>query len=162
MREAWSLVGGIAGFSVDHVEPQSGAPHRICDYDNLVYACLPCNSARQDRPLPDPCAVGLGTLVRLTPDGRMEALTAEGERLILILELNRPGAIATRRTLLDLLARLHRVRKRRDEDLSRWFGYPADLPDLSALRPPDGNSRPGGMVQSHQARRMRGELAATY
>jgi hypothetical protein len=42
------------------------------------------------------------------------------------------------------------------------MGYPADLPDLSSLRPPAGNSRPEGIDQSHAARRERGELLDIY
>lgn len=41
------------------------------------------------------------------------------------------------------------------------FDYPADLPDLSRLRPSDGNSRPQGIAQSHHTRRLRGELPET-
>ena len=42
------------------------------------------------------------------------------------------------------------------------MGYPVDLPDLSSLRPPAGNSRPEGIAQSHAARRERGELPDIY
>jgi hypothetical protein len=36
------------------------------------------------------------------------------------------------------------------------------LPDLDALRPPGGNTRPEGIVDSHFERRKRGELPDTY
>ena len=42
------------------------------------------------------------------------------------------------------------------------MGFPEDLPDLSELRPPDGNSRPEGVAQSYSALRERGELPETY
>jgi hypothetical protein len=44
----------------------------------------------------------------------------------------------------------------------RLSSYPADLPDLSTLRPPGGNTRPDGVAQSHFARQQRGELPDTY
>ncbi len=61
-----------------------------------------------------------------------------------------------------LLARLLRARKDREVDLSAWFGYPDDLPDLASLRPPGGNTLPAGIDTSHHARRSRGELPAVY
>jgi hypothetical protein len=42
------------------------------------------------------------------------------------------------------------------------MGHPSDLPDLSPLRPPQGNSRPDGVAQSHFARRQRAELPDIY
>jgi hypothetical protein len=42
------------------------------------------------------------------------------------------------------------------------MGYPVDLPDLSSLRPPAGNSRPEGVVQSYATRRERGKLPDIY
>jgi hypothetical protein len=46
--------------------------------------------------------------------------------------------------------------------LRRLLGYPDDLPDLAALRPPESNARPDGIVQSHFARRQRGVLPDSY
>jgi hypothetical protein len=55
------------------------------------------------------------------------------------------------------LARTH------DPDLfQQLMGFPADLPDLSTLRPPQGNTRPDGIAMSYLRRRERGELPATY
>ncbi|MCY2988962.1 MAG: hypothetical protein NTY19_13985 [Planctomycetota bacterium] len=42
------------------------------------------------------------------------------------------------------------------------MGFPEDLPDLSRLRPPEGNSRLDGVEQSYFAQRQRGELPETY
>ena len=42
------------------------------------------------------------------------------------------------------------------------MGFPKDIPDLSRLRPPDGNTRPKGIKESHFAKHVRGELPATY
>jgi 5-methylcytosine-specific restriction endonuclease McrA len=46
-RERW-FPDGDDSFSVDHVQPQSVAQHLASQYDNLVYACWRCNSAKQD------------------------------------------------------------------------------------------------------------------
>src|SRR5439155_19391314 len=73
---------GEANFSADHVEPQSHAPLRICDYTNLLYACLTCNSTRQNRDAPDPCAVAFGAMLRVREDGTVEGLRPEGDALI--------------------------------------------------------------------------------
>jgi hypothetical protein len=42
------------------------------------------------------------------------------------------------------------------------MGFPDDLPDLSRLRPPGGNSRPEGIEESYFAQRQRGESPAFY
>jgi hypothetical protein len=56
-----------------------------------------------------------------------------------------------------------RLAKVHDEAYHReLMRYPDDLPDLSRLRPPEGNSRPEGIAKSCFARRQRGELEAEY
>ncbi len=56
------------------------------------------------------------------------------------------------------LERIRRARKDKEVDLAAWFGWPDELPDLAALRPPGGNALPAGVATSHHARRLRGEL----
>ena len=46
-------------------------------------------------------------------------------------------------------------------EFERLMGFPADLPDLAKLKPPE-NSRPGGVSDSYFAKRTRGELPSTY
>jgi hypothetical protein len=76
-----------------------------------------------------------------------------------MLGLNRPRL----REFRELWIRIVRTAALCDHALiGRLMGYPADLPDLSPLRPPGGNSRPDGVGQSHFARRERGELPAVY
>jgi hypothetical protein len=160
-RERWSP-SGQAGFSVDHVEPQAHAPHRVHDYANLVYACLTCNSAKRDEHLPDPCAVGYAGLLRVREDGEVEGLTQEGVEMLAKLGLNHPRLREFRSRMLGLLQRIRRTTRGQQADLRRWFGYPDDLPDLASLGPPEGNDRPEGIAQSHFQRQQRGELPATY
>ncbi len=42
------------------------------------------------------------------------------------------------------------------------FGYPADLPDLTRLRPPDGNLRDGSELACHFVLRQQGRLGEVY
>jgi hypothetical protein len=42
------------------------------------------------------------------------------------------------------------------------FGYPADLPDLTRLRPPDGNLRHGSELACHFVLRQQGRLGDVY
>src|SRR5947207_2182032 len=67
-REMWSR-DRDASFSVDHVAPQSQAPELIGVYDNLVYACLRCNSARQDIRMIDPTHEAMANHIRVEADG---------------------------------------------------------------------------------------------
>jgi hypothetical protein len=160
-RERW-FPNGEAAFSVDHIEPQAHAAELICEYTNLVYACLTCNSIRRDLPVLDPCTVGYGALLRVRNDGTIEGLQPAGQELIQALALNRRGLRDWRCNYFALLARIRRARKDRQADLVRWFGYPDDLPDLAGQRPPGGNDRPDGIHSSHRERRARGELPGTY
>jgi hypothetical protein len=81
--------------------------------------------------------------------------------LIGICRLDRPKLTVFRRGMLELFQALE---DRRDPGAAalhrRFFGFPANLPELSALRPPEGNGRPQGVENSHFERRRRGELPA--
>jgi hypothetical protein len=162
-REAWEGDGHHA-FGVDHVQPQSDGPVVDLAYEDLVYACNTCNSTRRDVPLP----VNLrqetpGRHLRMLTDGTIEARTAAGQELIELCRLNRPLLVAARHRILTLITVLqpsqnpeaHRV-------LRELFGFPPNLPNLAVLRPPGGNTRPDGIVQSYSAQRSRGELPEIY
>src|SRR5262249_53593410 len=104
MRERW-YPNGHAAFSVDHLQPVAIAPQRRCDYENLLYVCLHCNACKRDIwPLLDPCRVALGAHLQVHPDGTIEALSAEGARLIAILRLDRPQLTEFRQRLLAVLS----------------------------------------------------------
>ena len=139
-REMWSRERA-AVFSVDHIVPQSEDSNLLCIYANLAYACLRCNSARQDVRVLDPNQEGMGYHLRVESDGAVTGLTEEGLFLIDLLHLNRGSAPGERRRILRILDR--RVKHPDDEgmkaDFHEAFGYPEDLPDLRTLRPPEGN-----------------------
>jgi hypothetical protein len=44
----------------------------------------------------------------------------------------------------------------------RYCGFPVDLPDLAALQPPQGNTRPDGIAASCLEQYRRGELPEYY
>ena len=61
------------------------------------------------------------------------------------------------------MIRIVALAREHDSTLFRQFlSDPDDLPDLSSLRPPGGNLRPEGIVDSHFELRNRGELSETY
>lgn len=160
-REVW-FPDGECNFSVEHILPGSIVPGQT-SYDSLLYACSQCNSIRGAAPLPlDPCG-GLGNHLEIRSDGTVHATTPDGLALIRVCHLNRPELRHYRRLLFDTLAYLQADPGQGGTDLrGRYTRYPDDLPDLSTLRPPGGNARPGGVEQSAFARRRRGELPVTY
>src|SRR5262249_32870813 len=139
-RERW-YPNREAAFSVDHVIPQAGDPARICDYENLVYACLRCNSNKRDVILPDPTRVCFSECLSIDDDGMISALNADGSDMIDILHLNDSPVIDTRRKHMRLIRlKIQHPNNPEIHDLFLdAFGYPDDLPDLASKRPPAGN-----------------------
>lgn len=162
-RERW-FPDGDANFSVDHVEPRSAAPERIRDYDNLVYACCQCNAAKHDtlRVL-NPCSEPFGRHLMVRNDGTIDGLTQSGRDLIRICRLDRPKLTAFRRGMLELWSSLEPRQAPEAAALrQRFFGFPANLPQLSTLRPPGGNVRRQNLAGSYFDRQRHGELPPTY
>lgn len=162
-RERWEP-GGHAAFGVDHFVPQSIAPDLVCDYSNLLYVCLRCNAAKGTRlQVLDPCQEALGEQLRVQEDGRIEGLTAAGMALIQKLELDAPDLTAFRQRMLRVLRVLaESPHPEAAIVLKEYLSFPDDLPDLRPLRPPAGNSRPGGITTSSFVLRDRGLLPTTY
>ena len=161
-REVW-FPDGDRSFSVEHLQPTSLAPEGLTNYDTLIYACCQCNAARGAILLPlDPTA-GMRQHLEVLADGTIHGLTAAGADLIRICRLDRPNLVAFRRLILDVLRFLGRKRDHEAAALCRrYLGYPANLPDLSTLKPPGGNARPEGIERSAFACRARGELPEVY
>jgi hypothetical protein len=144
-REMW-YPSRAAAFSVDHIVPQVEDGTLICAYGNLVYACLRCNSAKQDVKLIDPTTTAFGQHLRIEANGAITALTVEGQDLIDLLHLDKPPAVDVR---AEYLRRLRLIEQQPTNlEIKRHFieafKYPDDLPDLKALNPPGGNSREAG------------------
>src|SRR5688572_5367540 len=157
MREQWGKVRGI--FDLEHFIPVSHDPDRRFDYKNLVYACASCNAAKHDKRIAAPLEALNGDDVQVFDDGRIEGRSPAAREIILAIGLNSEANTEFRRTWIEIIA----LARRHDAQLhERLMGYPADLPDLSRLRPPGGNSQPEGVAESHFARRGQGTLADTY
>ena len=165
-RERWDASpSGHASFGADHVEAQSTAPTLITNYRNLVYACNSCNSAKRNRRLGiDPRTDAMARLLGVDAEGIVHALAPQAELMIEVFDLNEPGRISLRLEKLAILRskQSHPDDANIDHLFRRAFGYPDDLPDLSALRPPGGNAVTGSELLSHYARRVNGELGDVY
>lgn len=156
IREAWGRVTGE--FDLDHFLPQASHPDRVDDYHNLLYACRPCNLRKRDDVLPDVSQLFTSDTVRVYPDGAIAGLTAEAAKIIRVLCLNSPAWKHWRRMWM----RIVELAAQSDQELLReLLGFPEDLPDLRACRPPH-NTRPEGVDESYFARRERGELPERY
>jgi hypothetical protein len=162
-RERWCAEGDLT-FSVDHLWPQMPHPEHSCNYDNLVYACCQCNALKQDAKMViNPCEEALGDHLEIQSDGSVRALTTHGAEQIALCRLNRPRLLEARRMMIELFSMLEAsVSGEAGEFLHFLQGFPDNLPRLSTLRPPDGNTRPESIVDSYYAKRQRGELPATY
>lgn len=162
-RERW-YPSRAAAFSVDHVVPQVDDSGRICDYENLVYACLRCNSSKNTVLLLDPTQLPLAECLSINDEGRMTALNADGADLIDILHLNDPPIIDTRCKYLKIL-KLKRSYPDESEIHDLFldaFGYPDDLPNLASRRPPEGKLPKAGSAQSYYELRRLGQLGEVY
>jgi len=162
-REKW-FPDGDASFSVDHFIARKAAPERACDYANLLYACCQCNGAKQDATgIPDPCQEAYSAHLDVRADGTIHGRTLQGEYLVRACRLDRPKLTEFRRAMLELSDVLCGHRSEASVELRRrFFGFPTNLPDLAALKPPEGNSRSQGREGSALARLRRGELPETY
>jgi hypothetical protein len=157
LREVWGPFKGV--YALDHFLPLAARPDLALEYDNLLYGCVSCNLSKGGLETPDPLSSLVDQEVTVAEDGGIHASTAQARKLLELLGLNRPRL----RELRGLWIRIVRLAELCDPALfRRLMGYPADLPDLSTLRPPEGNTRPDGLTQSHLARQRRGELPDTY
>ena len=97
--------------------------------------------------------------MRVTEDGHIRADTPEAAQLIELLGLDGDKLTEFRTLWMGIVA----LAREHDPALhQKLMGYPADLPDLAALRPPGGNTRPEGVEQSCFARKQSGTLPGTY
>lgn len=157
MREQWGRLTG--DFHLDHYSPQVLDVRQAAVYDNLLYSCATCNLAKGSQRIPDPTTALTAARVHVDDDGGVIGLTDEAQRIIRVLDLNDDEHCQWRR----LWMRIIDLAQRFDRPLhQRLMGYPDDLPDLSHLRPPQGNTRPEGVEQSCFELRKRGTLGDTY
>jgi hypothetical protein len=157
-REVWRDMR--LGMHIDHFEPQAIRPELKGDYNNLLYLCPACNSRKSDSILPDPSVVAMGDCLRVSEDGRIEALNTQGERLIDVLALDQPPAQQHRRLLIGTLRSLA---ENDWQMFVEWMRYPKKLPNLAeGQNKPPHNDKPEGLAQSFFEKNRRGELAEVY
>jgi hypothetical protein len=143
-REVWGQV--VAEFAIDHFEPVASRPDRATEYDNLLYACGACNARKADQFVADPLTELLAEAVAVGPDGSIEVRTRHARRIVRVLQLDLPEMTEYRAMWIGII----QLAAKYDPDLyQRLLGFPSDLPDLLALKPPGGNTRPDGVEQSH-------------
>ena len=162
-RERWYAAGESA-FGVEHLQSQVMAPQLVCDYDNLVYACCRCNSAKTDATVVlDPCRDAFGDHLEVLVNGHIHATTPEGREVIRICRLDERLLTESRRRLLELFQMLRDIDSPTAKSLlQHYLAFPDNLPVLSKCRPAGGNARPAGIADSYCERSRRGQLAATY
>jgi hypothetical protein len=98
----------------------------------------------------------LASVVHVSEDGSLQATSPEARRLIDLLRLDRPRL----REFRAMWLRIIRLVAADPVLHGQLMGFPQDLPDLSRLCPPGGNTRPEGIAASYFSRRQRGELPA--
>lgn len=155
-RKVWSPTNIWA---IDHLISQDEAPELECEYDNLVFACQFCNQQKLSNRVPDPCRVAYGDCLRVESNGTVTALNRHGRKLVSVIRLNHPRFVAERLKTMKVLKVLA---KHAPQLFQQMMGFPEELPDLSTLKPPQGNHRPAGVLESCLAQRPRGELPAFY
>jgi hypothetical protein len=154
-RETWHVSTGH--WAVEHFLPVVQYPQHELSYDNLQYVCISCNLTKGKRLVPDPLVALLRDTVVCDDTGQIAGRTPAAVKLIEMMQLDSEECRSFRRRWFRVL----RLLPKRDLDLyQELLGWPANLPDLSLLRPPQGNTREGVHL-SYYARRERGELSAT-
>jgi hypothetical protein len=156
-REQW--VNRIGHFHGDHFRPVADRPDLTLEYDNLLYVCQACNLRKGKERVPDPLSALVAGAVLVYPDGAIRGRTLGARRLIEFLRLDGPSYRRRRRLIRQIIDTAARHKRLLYVEL---MGFPQDLPDLSKLKPPGGNSRPSGIDSSYHARRSRGKLPKTY
>jgi len=146
-------------FDIDHFQAVVYHPDLVLNYDNLLYCCASCNIAKGARRLPSPEQVLLASDVKVHEDGRIEGHSRAARQLIRVLGHDDPAYNEFRGQWLCIIG----LAKEHDPTLYRkLMGYPKDLPALTNLRPPQGNTRPEGVRRSYFARQQAGTLPETY
>ena len=116
--------------------------------------CNFCNSNKRFLSLIDPCQEALGSHLKVREDGRIEPITLMGRKILSLLQLNDEYYVKFRKRIIKTRKLLDENPEKFKEpgeagDLLREYldllRYPKNLPDLSAVNPPGGNSRKDGV-----------------
>jgi hypothetical protein len=155
IREVWVPT---QTWHIDHLNPRVKHPHRICDYDNLLYLCPRCNGNKNAKLVPDPSRVALGRCLQIKDDGKIIALNKKGRRIIQSLRLDSEGYDKMRGLMLKILT----LSALQDRSLFAMLtAYPKNLPNLAILKAPK-NRRPEGIKKCCFELHARNELPSAY
>lgn len=148
-RERW--IGRRAQFAVDHIVPRASGG-ALLDYGNLAYACVRCNSAKGDNPVPHPEQSAYGLCVEVDGDGsiRWRTHSREGRMLVRSVRLSEPELTRLRGDEIRYLRNLYRYEPQR---FCERMSDPDNVPDLRAKRPTT-NSRPESWRSGAHARKI--------
>lgn len=148
-HERW--IGRGAMFAIDHIVPRAHGGDPL-DYNNLAYACVRCNSAKADNPVPHPEQTSYGRCVEVDGEGNIRWLrrSREGRMLVRSVRLHEPEITRLRRDELRYLRNLYR---HEPERFCERVSDPDNLPDLKNKQPA-ANSKPDSWRSSFHARRV--------
>jgi len=152
-RERWGQVR--RSFELDHFLPKSIRADLALAYDNLLYSCASCNSAKSSSLVPDPHVHGFGDCLRVEDTGEITPLNDEGTILIDELDLDASERVEWRKMIIEIISLISN--SGRMDMLKDWMGLPHEVPDLSVVKSPNPNTRPEGLTQSWHSRKERGE-----
>ena len=156
-REQWGRLRGT--FNVEHFRPIASHPGDSLSYDNLVYGCAACNAGKGKQLIPDPLTALVSADVQVNEDGTIEGQTRQARRLIRVLGLDDREYTEFRLMWLEIAG----LAAREDPVLHRkLMGFPENLPNVTRLRPPGGNSRPEGIEQSYLVQKQKAILPELY
>lgn len=157
LREQWGRATNQ--FDLDHFLPTAQFFQEQKHYENLLYSCSRCNEAKADKVIPDPCEALVESALVVHSDGTIETYTSDAKLIVRALRLNDRESIEFRRMWMRIVATAEAY----DPALyQRLLAYPDDLPDLTRLRPPGGNSRPEGASSCYYVQRCNGTLPPCY
>lgn len=114
-------VKGEAAFGVDHYEPQSKAPQRASEYENLFYACNDCNRRKgdfwPDPPqqqkgifIPNPCQHVMFKHLRYV-GAKVDPRSRAGTFTVDLLQLNENSLVEYRQSLVRVIELIERERR---------------------------------------------------
>ena len=116
-------------FSVDHYRPKAlpEFKHLECEYSNLYYCCLNCNSRKsdywpkKDEPrIANPCDDIMVSHLKLNPRTAVyEPRTADGRQMAKLLQLNEPEKVEFRKTTLTQVAALQVAHSQLGDDVKK-------------------------------------------
>jgi uncharacterized protein (TIGR02646 family) len=91
----------------EHLDAQDKAPQKTLDYDNMVASCNAnnqCGKAHKSQPLSlTPLMNACETELKFYLTGRVTGLTPRADKAIIVLNLNHPALVETRKQLVDAL-----------------------------------------------------------